>query len=100
MSNDRPSMPVSTASISWVDGSGEHIRVYSCDGYIVQERCNDGGVTWYTGAFNQPGRNVSATVRVADGNSIIRIFCTISDQTTEWCSDAGGAWYQGDYTTT
>lgn len=99
MSDDRPSIPTSTASISWVDGSGEHIRVYSSDGYMVQERCNDGGIAWFNGAFDQPGRDVSATVRVANGNAIIRVYCTMAGKTTEWCSDAGGAWYVGAYTT-
>lgn len=99
MSNDRPSIPVSTASISWVDAQGgSHIRVYSSDGYMVKERGNDGGSAWWDGAFNQPGRDVSATVRVVNGQSIIRVYCTISDKTTEWCWDGNG-WYQGSYTT-
>jgi hypothetical protein len=92
-------MPIGTASISWVDGSGSHIRVYSSDGYMVQERCNDGGSAWYSGAFNVPGRDVSATVRIENGYPVIRVYCTISETTTEWCSDALGAWYRGAYTT-
>jgi hypothetical protein len=101
MANDRPSMPLSTAAVSWVDSNGgQHIRVYSSDGYMVKERCNDGGATWFDGAFNQPGRAVSATVRQAGDGLHIRVYCTISDVTTEWCWDGAGNWYQGAYTTT
>ena len=39
---DMPSMPIGTASVSWTDGGGgTHIRVYSTDGYKVEERCWD-----------------------------------------------------------
>lgn len=98
---DHPKYPISTASISWLDNSGLHIRVYSTDGYTVTERGIDtGGSGWTTRNFSQPGNAVSATVWVSNGAPSIRVYCTINDQTTEWASDNNGPWTKGTYTTT
>ncbi|WP_404368529.1 hypothetical protein AB5I39_14945 [Sphingomonas sp. MMS24-J45] len=98
---DNPNFPISTAAISWFDGSGGlHIRVYSSDGYTITERCSDsGGPGWTTGSFSQPGSAVSATVWVSGGEAQIRIYCTSADQTTEWANTSSG-WVKGTYTTT
>jgi len=99
--SDMPSMPISTASVSWLDSGGTiHIRVYSCDGYKVYERCWDGS-SWSNGSFGpQPGSSVSATCWQGSGGLSIRVYCTFEDKTTEWCIDQGGGWYVGAYTTT
>ncbi len=91
-------MPISTASISWFDsGNVLHIRVYSCDGYTVTERCEDGN-GWTTGAFSQAGSAVSAICWNASDGVHIRVYCTFEDKTTEWCMDPGASWTQGSYT--
>ncbi len=91
--------PVSTASVSWFDASNQlHIRVYSCDGYKVIERCNDGN-GWQTGQFSQPGASVSAIVWTASDGAHIRVYCTSNDVTTEWACDPVTGWTQGTYTT-
>lgn len=99
--SDKPSYPVSTAVVSWIDSNGgAHLHVFSCDGYTVIERYTDPGTNgWATGALNQPGSSVSATAWTAGGSGSIRVYCTNDDGTIEWCSDAGAAWYQGAYTT-
>ncbi|HEV2816034.1 MAG TPA: hypothetical protein VGW40_02240 [Allosphingosinicella sp.] len=92
--------PIGTASICWIDSGGQlHIRVYSCDGYNVTERCNDGS-GWTNGQLNQPGSAVSAICWQAGGGVHIRVYCTFEDTTTEWCIDPGASgWTQGSYTT-
>lgn len=97
MAQDNPNYPVSTASVSWLDSGGTiHIRVYSCDGYTVIERCWDGS-GWTNGGFKEAGSAVSAT---AWGEANIRVYCTFQDKTVEYCWDNGGSgWYQGAYTT-
>lgn len=98
MAGDNPNFPISTASVSWVDSGGQvQLRIYTCDGYTVIDRCFDG--SWTTGQFKQAGSAVSATCWQASGASYIRVYCTNDDSTVEWCSDAGGAWYQGGFTT-
>ena len=100
MAADNPNFPIGTASISWFDTSGQlHIRVYSCDGYNVTERCNDGN-GWNTGSFSAPGSNVSAITWNASDGTHIRVYCTFQDVTTEWCTDPGTVWAKGSYTTT
>ena len=32
-----PNMPVDTAAVAWNDGTTDHVRVYSSDGYNVTE---------------------------------------------------------------
>ena len=90
--------PISTACINWFDSNNQlHIRIYSCDGYTVTERCND-GTGWTTGTFSQPGSQVSAMCWNAGGTHI-RVYCTANDITTEWCADPGtSGWTQGSYT--
>ena len=97
---DMPSMPIGTASVSWVDPGGTtHIRVYSTDGYNVLERCWDGS-GWATGGFNAAGSQVSATCWLDKAGEHIRVYCTFQDKTVEYCADPGGSgWYQGAYTT-
>ena len=97
---DNPNFQISTASVSWVDSSGQaHIRVYSCDGYTVIERCND-GTTWYTGGFKQAGSAVSATGWYAADGEHLRVYCTMNDLTMEWLFvPSTGAWVAGGYTT-
>lgn len=93
------SFPVGTASVSWTDSNGVHIRVYSTDGYNVTERCWDGS-GWTDGAFKAPGGQVSATCWQGNGGANIRVYCNSEDKTIEYCWDAGGSgWYQGAYTT-
>ena len=60
MAQDNPNYPIGTASVSWLDESGQiHIRVYSTDGYNVSERCWDGN-GWTNGGFGpQAGSAVS-----------------------------------------
>jgi hypothetical protein len=90
-------MPVATAAISWQDGGGLHIRVYSTDGYNVSERCWDGN-GWTTGGFSAKGSAVSATCWLNGSSASIRVYCTFEDGTIELCLDPGGGWYQGAYT--
>jgi len=91
-------MPIATAVVSWLDGGGQlHIRVYSCDGYTVTERCAD-GQGWTTGQFSQPGAAVSATCWNASDGAHIRVYCTFEDKTTEYCWDPATGWTQGSYT--
>jgi hypothetical protein len=99
--SDMPSMPVSTASISWVDSGGTpHIRVYSCDGYNVIERCTDGGSnSWYTGEFTAPGEAVSAAIWQDSSGAHLRVYCTFEDKTVEYCNDPSTGWTQGSFTT-
>ena len=97
--SDDPSFPVATAAISWVDSAGTHIRVYSCDGYNVVERCADPGTAgWAAGAFSAPGSDVSATCWQDSAGVHIRVYCTLDDTTTEWCIDPGQSWTKGAYT--
>jgi hypothetical protein len=94
---DNPNYPVSTAAVSWFDTSKNlHIRVYSCDGYAVTERCAD-GQGWTTG-FQCSGSDVSATVWQDSAGEHIRIYVTSDDTTVEWCNDPGTGWTQGSYT--
>jgi hypothetical protein len=96
---DMPTMPVGTASVSWIDAGGAiNLRVYSTDGYKVEERCFNG--SWTTSSFSAPGSQVSATCWLVNGSPSIRVYCTFDNQTIEYCSDNGGAWYQGGFTTT
>ena len=101
MAGDNPNFPIATAAINWFDSSKQlHMRVYTCDGYNVIERVNDGS-GWSNGAFSAPGSAVSATCWMADNGINIRVYCTFEDQTTEWCATPGNAnWTKGDYTTT
>lgn len=93
------SYPVATASVCWFDTAGQlHIRVYSCDGYTVTERCNDGN-GWQTGQFSQPGSAVSAIVWTASDGPHIRVYCTSDNVTTEWACDPSTGWTKGSYTT-
>jgi hypothetical protein len=100
MAQDNPNFPIGTASVSWLDsGGGVHIRVYSCDGYTVTERCWDGS-GWTDGGFKAAGSAVSATGWQNQAGESIRVYCTFEDATVEYCWDAGGSgWYQGAYTT-
>lgn len=97
---DNPNFPISTAAVSWFDSSNQlHVRVYSCDGYSVIERCND-GQGWVTGSFSQAGSAVSAICWTTSQGASIRVYCTNEDTTVEWCTDPGSSgWSQGDYTT-
>jgi hypothetical protein len=99
MAKDNPNFPIGTAVVSWQYQNSLHIRVYSTDGYNVIERCNDqGGPGWVTGAFKEPGSQVSATVWIASDGVHIRVYCTFEDKTTEWCNDPGKGWTKGAYT--
>lgn len=94
-----PSFPVGTAAVSWTDGSGRHIRVYSTDSYNITERCWDDGQGWTNGGFRAVGAAVSATCWQEQQGVSIRVYCTFEDKTVEYCWDAGGGgWYQGGYT--
>lgn len=95
---DNPNFPVATAAVSWKDSGGAvHVRVYSCDGYTIIERCFDG--SWTTSSFTAPAEAVSATCWPNGNSASIRVYCTFQDKTVEWCQDDGGEWYQGAYTT-
>jgi hypothetical protein len=94
---DNPNMPIATASTSWQDGNGLHLRVYSTDGYKVSERCYDNNA-WTTGGFSANGSEVSVTSWLNGNSASIRVYCTFEDATVEWCQDPGGNWYQGGYT--
>ena len=94
---DNSNMPVGTAAVSWQDGGGLHIRVYSTDGYNVTERCWDNNA-WTTSSFSTPGSAVSATCWLNGSSASIRVYCTFEDKTVELCLDPGGSWYQGGYT--
>ncbi|MBZ5791648.1 fucose-binding lectin protein [Burkholderia sp. D-99] len=83
-----------TAAISW--GTTPSIRVYTANGNKITERCYDGN-TWYTGAFNQAGDNVSATCWLVGSAIHIRVYATSGGSTTEWCWDGDG-WTRGAYT--
>ena len=98
--SDDPNYPISTAVVSWFDSNGQgHLRVYSCDGYNVIERCNDGN-GWVTGQFSAPGSQVSATAWYAADGPHIRVFCTFQNVTTEWCGDPATGWTKGVYSPT
>ena len=90
--------PVGTAAVSWTDGSGRHIRVYSTDSYNVTERCWDDGLGWTNGGFSAVGAAVSATCCQVEGAVSIRVYCTFEDKSVEYCWDPGTGWYQGGYT--
>ena len=93
---DNPSYPISTAAISWMDGNGQvHLRVYSCDGYKVTEKCFDGSAGWTQGALTAPASAVSATCWDAGGDVSIRVYCTFEDKTTEYCGHPDGSWVPG-----
>ena len=95
---DRPSMPIATAVVSWQDSRGLHIRVYSTDGHVVSERCNDtGGPGWTTGGFSAPGSDVSGICWQDSAGVHIRVYATSADGTTEWCNDPGAGWQKGGY---
>lgn len=97
MASTNFSFPIDTAAINWIDSAGQlHIRVYSCDGYAITERCNDGS-GWTTGAFKEPGSAVSATCWTAADGVHLRVYCTFQDQTHEWCNDPGTGWTKGEY---
>jgi hypothetical protein len=92
-------MPIGTAVVNWIDGVGTvHIRVYTCDGYTVNERCGDGN-GWHNGVFSAPGSQVSATCWTDQAGAHIRVYCTFEDGTTEWCNDPNSDWTKGAYTT-
>jgi hypothetical protein len=92
-------MPIGTASVSWMDSGGTtHIRVYSSDGYKVEERCWDGS-GWTTGGFDAAGSQVSATCWQGADGVHLRVYCNFQNTTTEYCMDPGTSWYQGSYTT-
>ena len=96
---DIPSMPIGTASISWLDSGGTtHIRVYSTDGYKVEERCWDGS-EWAMGSFSAEGSQVSATCWQGQDGLHLRVYCTFQNKTVEYCIDQGGGWYVGAYST-
>ena len=65
-----------TASVSWTDNQGVHLRVYSSDGYKVTERCYDEGA-WTTGGFAQQGSEISATIWQQNGGPSIRVYCAL-----------------------
>lgn len=91
------SFPSNTASVSWVDSSGNTmIRVYSSDGYNVTETAWDGSA-WAATTFKQSGSAVSATAQSRSGTGWIRVYCTFQGHTTEYCCDDGSSWYQGGY---
>ena len=93
---DMRGMPVATASVSWVDSDGtRHTRVYSCDGYIVTERCNDGASDWYTGKFRAPGAEVSAAVWQDPKGTHLRVYCTVRERTVEYRNDPDSGWSAG-----
>jgi hypothetical protein len=83
----------STAAISWTPG--KNLRVYSCEGANVTEKCYD-GTAWTVGAFEQPGQFVSATCTF-DDNLIIWVFVTNNGTTTEHYSINEGPWQPGGY---
>lgn len=87
---------VQTAAVSW--GTTPSIRVYTANGGKITERCWD-GKGWYTGAFNEPGDNVSATCWLVGSTIHIRVYASSGSNTTEWCWDGNG-WTKGAYTTT
>ncbi|CAJ0691349.1 fucose-binding lectin protein [Ralstonia holmesii] len=87
---------VQTAATSW--GTVPSIRVYTANGGKITERCYD-GKGWYTGAFNEPGDNVSVTSWLVGSAIHIRVYATSGSNTTEWCWD-GNSWTKGGYTAT
>ncbi|RYD56766.1 MAG: fucose-binding lectin protein [Sphingomonadales bacterium] len=93
---DNPDFPVGTAAVNWVDSGGAvHLRVYSCDGYTITERCWD-GQSWVNG-FTCPGSQVSATAWQDNAGLHLRVYATFQDNTTEWCFDPGSNWQVGQY---
>lgn len=95
--SDEPNMPVSTATVSWIDSGGQlHLRVYSCDGYTVNEMANDGN-GWVNTSYTQ-GSDASATCwQDNQGYAHIRLYCTQGDTTIEWCYDEPNGWSKGSY---
>ena len=95
---DNPNFPVGTCATSWFDsGHNLHIRVYSCDGNTVTERCADGN-GWTTGA-TFPGSQASVTTWADSAGQHIRLYVTYRDTTTEYCYDPGStSWTKGEYT--
>src|SRR5688500_13769728 len=95
---DNPNFPVVTAAVSWKDSGGAvHVRVYSCGGYSIIDRCYER--SWTTTRVTAPAEAVSATCWPNGNSASIRVYCTFQDKTVEWCQDDGGEWYQGAYTT-
>lgn len=98
MSGDNPNYPISTSSVTWFDSAHQlHIRVYSSDGYVISERCND-GQGWVDGATFQ-GSQSSVITWADSAGQHIRLYVTSQDVTTEYCSDPGTpGWLKGSYT--
>lgn len=84
----------STAAVSWHKSLHDqhHIRLFTCDGVTVRERCCDGG-RWSFGALSQQAEMVTAA-QFHEGH--LRVYCTNGDSTTEWCYDGNKGWYKGD----
>lgn len=99
MSQDKVNYPVSTAAVHWIDSAGGlHVRVYTCDGYMVQERSTESG-QWTNGTLHVAASHVSAIAWADSAGAHVRVYCTSKNVTTEWCQDPGTTWVAGQYTT-
>ena len=97
MATPNYSFPSSTATISWLNATGNTmVRVYSSDGYNVTEQQWDGS-SWTPTGFKEAGSAVSATCQILSGQTWIRVYCTAKGQTVEYCCDDGATWYKGSY---
>ena len=89
-----------TASVSWFDDHGMHVRVYSVRSGKVTERCFDSesGSGWYTSDFAADANHVSATATMHPGDGVyIHLYATFAGKTTEW-SFSHREWQKGGYT--
>jgi hypothetical protein len=81
-------MSDSIAAVSWIDGSGEHIRVYVVDCGQIVEYMFDG--SWARGPFTQKGTSVAAiAAREASGRVHHHVFIGDGERVVEhrWEND-------------
>jgi len=84
-----------SATISWFDGSVEHIRIYACNGGVISEQCWDGN-GWSEGAYHTEGDSVAAAIFFKDNQPSILVFHSKDGQSREWYWEGQG-WLQGSF---
>jgi len=85
-----------SASVSWFDGSVEHVRVFTISENTISERCWD-GEGWNTGSYSAEGDAVAAAVFTKpDGQACLMVFHTEGSRTREWYWDGEG-WQEGQF---
>ena len=85
-----------SATISWFDGSVEHIRVYTArEGHITEE-CWD-GEGWSSGGYSTEGDSVAAAIVLRpDNQPTIMVFHSREGTAREWYWECG-SWLEGGF---